>query len=75
MEFESLLKEFMPLLCMPVIVCALSSIFKVVQIWIRGAYTADMADELEKRFNEQIREEEEKNYIDEDLKKYFNYKE
>lgn len=34
-----------------------------------------MKKELEKRLDDQIRKEEERNYIDDDLKKYFDYKE
>ena len=65
----------MPLFCAPLIICALSTILKSVQRIMRGAYTADMKKELEKRLDDQIRKEEERNYIDDDLKKYFDYKE
>lgn len=72
MEFEELLKEFMPLLCMPIMMCALSGIFKVLMMWMKGEIgTSENDKEIEKI----ERRYEEKNYIDEDLKKYFDYKE
>lgn len=75
MSYGELLRAFMPLLCTPLFVSVLSIVFRVIREIARGAYTTDIAEELEKRIDEQIKEEEEKNYIDEDLKKYFNYKE
>ena len=73
--YYALLKEFTPLLFVPCTVYALSAILKLMRGIMRGAYTTDIAEELEKGLDEQIRKEEERSYIDDDLKKYFDYKE
>ena len=75
MSFDELLIEFMPLFIMPLVVVILNTLLKLVQAWMRGEYTAYTEEELEKRLDEQIRKDKERNYIDDDLKKYFNYKE
>lgn len=72
---EELIKEIIPFFMIPVTLMVLSSAFKIVKEIMQGAYLGDIREELEKREDEMIKEEEQKISIDKDLEKYFNYKE
>lgn len=64
------LEPFIPLLCAPIIACTISNILRITINWIREPPRGNDQDlkELKEWY-------EERNYIDEDLMKYFNYKE
>lgn len=75
-DLYDLLIELMPFFIITVAITVLSRIFDIVKHTMRGCYIADMAEELMKENEKLIREKETKTTnIDEDMKKYFNYKE
>lgn len=76
MLFDDFIMEMLPFLMIPVAFAVLSRILVIVKDLAKGCYISDMKEELEKRFDNSIKEEETRTKnIDKDLEKYFNYKE
>lgn len=70
MQFEELVKELMPLWLAPLFVCITSNVIRLAIAWIR-----DPPNRIERNIEELEKRHENREYIDEDLMKYFNYKE
>ena len=69
MTIYDLLIELFPFFMIPVAFALLSHAFNIIKDLMRGNYISDMAEELTKE------EESKTRNIDEDMMKYFNYKE
>lgn len=75
-SITDMLKDLMPFFIAPVAIMILTKVFEIAKEIIHGSYMDDMAEELMKENEKLIKKEETKTKnIDNDLQKYFNYKE